>query len=91
MNQFTDAYLRNQAINYHRRESIVILMKFWSLAAPHIVQMKIAGEASDEIFVKIKTFFFHCWNVLYKEINIGKSLIPGNFIWFMDYHVSYKN
>ena len=90
MGQFTDAYLYNQAISYHRKENIVILMKFWSLAAPHIVHMNIRGEASDKN-IKITQFFCHCWNVLYKETNMGKSLIHGNFIWFMDYHVAYKN
>ena len=42
----------------HWNENVVILMKFSSLAAPKVVILTTFGAASDEDFVKMKTFPF---------------------------------
>ena len=45
-------------------ENVIILMKFSSLAAPKVVILTTFGAASDEDFIKMKTFLFQCmWYV----------------------------
>ena len=44
----------------HWNENVIILMKFSSLAAPKVVILTTFGVASDEDFIKMKTFSFQC-------------------------------
>ena len=44
--------------NYHWNGSVIILMKFSSLAALEVVKMTTSSAASDENFIKM-TFSFH--------------------------------
>ena len=49
----------------HWNENVIILMKFSSLAAPKVVILTTFGAASDEDFIKMKTFSFQCWWNIY--------------------------
>ena len=44
----------------HWNENVVILMKFSSLAALEVVILTTFSAASDENFIKMKTFPFQC-------------------------------
>ena len=44
----------------HWNGNVIILTKSSSLAAPQVVKMTTFGAASDENFVKMATFLFHC-------------------------------
>ena len=44
----------------HWNENVFILMKVSSLAAPKVVILTTFGAASDEDFIKMKTFSFQC-------------------------------
>ena len=48
----------------HWNENVVILTKFSSLAALEVVILTTFSAASDENFIKMKTFPFQCWNAL---------------------------
>ena len=47
----------------HWNENVVILTKFSSLAALKVVILTTFSAASDEDFIKMKTFPFQCWLV----------------------------
>ena len=54
--------------NQHWNENVIILMKVSSLAAPKVVILTTFGAASDEDFIKMKTFSFqwtHNWPGMY--------------------------
>ena len=44
----------------HWNENVVILTKFESLAALEVVILTTSSAASDENFIKMKTFPFQC-------------------------------
>ena len=45
----------------HWNKNVVILTKFSSLAALEVVILTTSSAASDEHFIKMKTFPFQCW------------------------------
>ena len=50
----------NKMDNTHWNENVIILMVVSSLAAPKVVILTTFGAASDEDFIKMKTFSFQC-------------------------------
>ena len=55
----------------HWNENVVILMKFSSLAALEVVILTTFSAASDENFIKMKTFPFQCMWHIYAFVNKG--------------------
>ena len=64
---FRQHYIRSVRYYNHWNENVVILTKFSSLAAPKVVILTTFGTASDEDFVKMKTFPFQ-WCVFNAEM-----------------------
>ena len=65
----------------HWNGNVVILTKFSSLAATKIVRMTIFDAASDDNFVKMMTFSFHCRQIHCPKgcaRRLQKSLHPRN-------------
>ena len=52
--------LRENSYTYHWNKNVVILTKFSSLAALEVVILTTSSAASDEHFIKMKTFPFQC-------------------------------
>ena len=53
-------FCKDMSMCHHWNENVIILMKFSSLAAPKVVILTTFGAASDEDFIKMKTFSFQC-------------------------------
>ena len=53
-------WMKRLIIKTHWNENVVILMKFSSLAALEVVILTTFSAASDENFIKMKTFPFQC-------------------------------
>ena len=60
LSPYGDNDLENIDSCMHWNENVFILMKSSSLAAPKVVKMTTFGAASDETFIKMKTFSFQC-------------------------------
>ena len=69
----------------HWNENVVILMKSSSLAAPKVVILTTFGAASDEDFVKMKTFPFQCNDqVIWSHMaSLGLNELNALQIWQM--------
>ena len=55
----------------HWKKNVIILTKFSSLAAPKVVILTTFGAASDEDFIKMKTFSFQCCGPIFISLNKG--------------------
>ena len=57
-------------VEIHWNENVVILMKFSSLAALEVVILTTFSAASDENFIKMKTFSFQCKGMDHTHIKL---------------------